>query len=297
MGLFKTVVGGAIGFAVGGPAGAAIGAGLGGAMDASKQQAQAAQAAAGTQAAAASEGVAEQRRQFDKLVELMSPYVGAGRAATAEQLALLGFEEVPVEEAIAQEADAAAKFPNSGAFSRPGGLLSSIISQVQTGGGDAAKTTKTTKTTGTKIVASPDAQKRAIAALEQSPFFTSMMQQGENALLQSASATGGLRGGNIQGALAQFRPGLLNQMIQQRMANLGGLTQIGQASAAGQAAQGMQSAGAIGNLLAQQGAAIAGGQLAQGQQMQNTLKTIGGLAGIAGGLGWNPFGATSQPKR
>lgn len=224
----KSVVGGAIGFAVGGPAGAAIGAGLGGSMDAAKQQSQAAQAAAGTQAAAASEGVAEQRRQFDKLIELMSPYVTAGKGAMEQQQALMGL------------------------------------------GGEQA-------------------QQAAIGAIEKSPFFSAMAQQGENAILQQASATGGLRGGNIQGALAQFRPGLLNQLVQQQMANLGGLTSLGQASAAGQASQGMQSASNIGNLLAQQGAAIAGGQLAKGQQMQNTLKTIGGLAGIAGGLGWKPF--------
>lgn len=199
-----------------------------GTITGSTQQAEAAQQAAGVQAGMAQQGVAEQRRQFDKLVELMSPYVSAGTGALAQQQALLGLN-------------------------------------------------------------GEQAQQQAIGAIERSPFFSAMAQQGENALLQQASATGGLRGGNIQGALAQFRPGLLNQMVQQQMANLGGLTQIGQASAAGQSAQGMQSAGAIGNLLAQQGAAIAGGQLAQGQQMQNTLKTIGGLAGIAGGLGWKPF--------
>lgn len=192
------------------------------------QQAKAAEQAAGVQAGMASEGIAEQRRQFDELVKLMSPYITAGKGAIEQQQALLGL------------------------------------------GGEQA-------------------QQAAIGAIEKSPFFSAMAQQGENALLQQASATGGLRGGNIQGALAQFRPGLLNQMVQQQMANLGGISQLGQASAAGQAAQGMQSAGAIGNLLSQQGAAIAGGQLAKGQQMQNTLKTIGGLAGIAGGLGWKPF--------
>ena len=199
-----------------------------GTITGSTQQAEAAQQAAGVQAGMAQQGVAEQRRQFDKLVELMSPYVSAGTSALAQQQALLGL------------------------------------------GGEQA-------------------QQQAIGAIERSPFFASMAQQGENAMLQQASATGGLRGGNVQAALGQFRPQLLNQLVQQQMANLGGLTQIGQASAAGQSTQGMQSAGAIGNLLAQQGAAIAGGQLAQGQQMQNTLKTIGGLAGIAGGLGWKPF--------
>jgi len=57
---------------------------------------------------------------------------------------------------------------------------------------------------------------------------------------------------------------LLNQLIQQKYANLGGLTALGQASAAGQAGAGMQSAGAIADLLAQQGAAQAGGIMAKG---------------------------------
>jgi hypothetical protein len=69
----------------------------------------------------------------------------------------------------------------------------------------------------------PEAQQAAIAQLESSPQFQAMMQQGESAILQNASATGGLRGGNTQAALAQFRPQLLSQLIQQQMGQLGGL--------------------------------------------------------------------------
>jgi len=58
----------------------------------------------------------------------------------------------------------------------------------------------------------PEAQRAAIAALEQGPAVQALTQQGENALLQRASATGGLRGGNVQAALAQFRPQMLNQL-------------------------------------------------------------------------------------
>ena len=42
----------------------------------------------------------------------------------------------------------------------------------------------------------PEAQQKAIANLQNSPQMASMTQQGENAILQNASATGGLRGGN-----------------------------------------------------------------------------------------------------
>jgi hypothetical protein len=50
-----------------------------------------------------------------------------------------------------------------------------------------------------------DAQRAALQAIEQGPEFAALAQQGETAILQNAAATGGLRGGNVQGALAQFR--------------------------------------------------------------------------------------------
>jgi hypothetical protein len=109
-----------------------------------------------------------------------------------------------------------------------------------------------------------EAQQQAISGFEQSPLFQSLIQQGENAILQNAAATGGLRGGNVQAALSQFRPQALNALIEQQYGRLGGLSTLGQASATGQAAQGMASASNIANLLANQGAAIAGGQVARG---------------------------------
>lgn len=118
------------------------------------------------------------------------------------------------------------------------------------------------------------AQKSAVDAIQNSAQFGALAQQGENAILQNASATGGLRGGNTQGALAQFRPALLSGLIDQQYSRLGGLTQMGQASAAGVGAAGMQSGDAITALLQQQGAAQAGGALARGKanaQFGNTV--------------------------
>lgn len=119
-----------------------------------------------------------------------------------------------------------------------------------------------------------EAQRQAISGFEQSPLFQSMTQQGENAILQSASATGGLRGGNVQAALSQFRPQALNALIEQQYGRLGGLATIGQAGAAGQASSGMQSASNIGNLLANQGAALAGGIMGQGNVARQTFGDI-----------------------
>jgi hypothetical protein len=134
-------------------------------------------------------------------------------------------------------------------------------------------------------VQGPQAQRAAIQALEQGPAFQSMVEQGENALLQRASATGGLRGGNVQAALAQFRPQILNQLIEQQYGQLGGLVRFGQASAAGTGAAAQESGAAVSNLLAQQGAATAGGQLAAGRAFAAIPSAISGGLGIFSGLG------------
>lgn len=72
-----------------------------------------------------------------------------------------------------------------------------------------------------------NAQQRAYSVMESSPQFQTLMKQSENALLQNASATGGLRGGNTQRALAELRPNLLNQLVQQQLGNLGNVAQTG----------------------------------------------------------------------
>jgi len=109
-----------------------------------------------------------------------------------------------------------------------------------------------------------DAQGSAISAIQGSPQFSTLLQSGENAILQNASATGGLRGGNTQRALMEYSPTLLSKLIEQQYSRLGGLTSLGQNSAAQTGNAGMQTGANIANLLAQQGAAQAGGILAQG---------------------------------
>jgi len=130
-----------------------------------------------------------------------------------------------------------------------------------------------------------DAQQQAINQLQQSPAFTSLLQRGENSLLQNASATGGLRGGNTQAALAQFSPQLLAQMIDAQYAKLGGITSLGQNAAAGTGNAGMQAGNAVANLLQQSGAAQAGAALAGGRAQAGLYSSLGGAAGLYGGMG------------
>lgn len=132
----------------------------------------------------------------------------------------------------------------------------------------------------------PEAQQRALQAIQSSPEFASMNQQAENAILQNASATGGLRGGNVQGALATNRQAVLNQLINNQYARLGGLAGSGQNAAANLGAFGQQSASNIGGYLGQQGAAVAGGQIAQGQQSQMLANALSGFGGTLAGIQW-----------
>jgi hypothetical protein len=106
-----------------------------------------------------------------------------------------------------------------------------------------------------------DAQAQAIAGIQNSPQMAALTKVGENAILQNASATGGLRGGNVQGALAQFQPQMLSQLINQQYANLGSMGSLG-----------MQGASALGSL----------GQLGQGAAQS---QATGGLGVLQGQLG------------
>lgn len=127
-------------------------------------------------------------------------------------------------------------------------------------------------------LAGPEAQQAYVSQQEQSPIFQALARQQEEAILQNASATGGLRGGNVQGALAQFRPALLNQFLEQQYGRLGGLTNIGQASAAGSGVAGMSASQGISALLGQGGAAKSGAALAKGQMYGDILGSVGGVA-------------------
>lgn len=127
-----------------------------------------------------------------------------------------------------------------------------------------------------------DAQREALKALQESEQFKALTQQGEEAILQNASATGGLRGGNTQAALLQFRPQMLSQIIEQRFGQLGQIAQLGQASAAGQASAGLQTGRTIADLLGQQGAAQAGGILSGAAANTSALNALSQGIGMYG---------------
>ena len=243
--------------------------------------------------------IGEQRRQFEQVQQVLSPYISAGKQALKD---LRPYQQAGLDGLAGQRA---------------------LIG-----------------------LNGADAQSQAIRGLENSPEMAAYIQQGENALLQNASATGGLRGGNTQAALGQFRPSLLAGMINQQYDRLGGLTglganttgmvfQTGASAAAGQANAGMQVAGNIGNALSQyssaaansyanmgasnnaflgagnaamgqmgaaynqyynnQGSINAGNALAQGQAQANMANSISGALGSYAMMQSMKGGTTSNP--
>jgi len=282
----------------------------GSAIVGSSMQSKAAGKAADIQAGASEAGIEEQRRQFDistilsqKAVEeqkkqyeefqkLLAPYIQSGTQALtgfgAYQAAGLG--AVPTLQRYA-----AAGVPALEEQQAISGLLG------------------------------PERQRQAIAKIEQGGGYQAQVQAGEEAILQRASATGGLRGGNVQAALGQFRPALLQQAIENQYSRLGGLTALGgtvardlatsgqgatefltragQAAAAGTAAGGERSATAIGNLygaqgqagqlsatnianlLGQQGQARAGGEIGEAKAYSQLFNLPSQILGFQYGSG------------
>ena len=201
---------------------ATIGGGLVSSWLASEAQSDAASSASSAQVASANAGIAEQRRQFDAIQQLLSPWVGTGMGALASQADLLGLR------------------------------------------GDAN-------------------QQKAISAIENGSEYQEYVKQGEEAILQNASATGGLRGGNTQGALAEFRPQLLNSLINQRFNQFGNLSTGGQNSAALTASAASTTGTNVSNLLGSIGSAQAGNYLAQGAAQSAFLNGIGSTLGTLAG--------------
>jgi hypothetical protein len=131
----------------------------------------------------------------------------------------------------------------------------------------------------------PEAERAAIQRISGGERFKALAEQGEGALLSRASATGGLRGGNIQAALGQFRPALLSNLIEKQYGQLGELATIGQSSAAGVGTAGMNTGARIASLLGERGSNQAGGILGQQSALTGGINKAFGAVQGAGGFG------------
>ena len=162
-----------------------------------------------------------------------------------------------------------------------------------------------------------DAQRTAIGEIEGGAEFGALTRSGENAILQNASATGGLRGGNIQRSLHGYREELLSSLINRQVGRYENLSDQGlnASTSSGQIGAGIASQTSElqaqgGSLIAQlraqrglnlgtlgfntemeiaqlrqvQGAALAGKSIAAGNRSALPFDILGGIAGQVSGF-------------
>lgn len=272
-------------------------AGIAGSVGSAVIQGNAAKKAAAAQGKTADAQIAETRRQFDLISGLLKPYVNAGSSALQFQLDLMG---------IGGNSGTALAIEEITSGGTPGtnlgrGLLGSATpgtTKFKVGGqefstrAEAEAYANANKTGG---ISAADAQRTAIDGIANGEQMAALTRQGEYAINANAAATGGLRGGNNQAALAQFRPQMLQALIDKQLANLGGIAANGQ-NAAAMTGTAAQNAGAqVNAALGDKGAAGAGAALAQGQAWQNAGSgIINTMASIAqpltpGGGAWQKW--------
>lgn len=129
----------------------------------------------------------------------------------------------------------------------------------------------------------PSAQDAAISGLRTGPEFGALKTVGENAILSNASATGGLRGGNVQGALAQYDQSLLSGLINQQYARLTGISNQGSNAAAQVGTAALNVGNANSEDINNAGAAAAGGILGQARATTGLVNSAVNAAGVLTG--------------
>lgn len=114
--------------------------------------------------------------------------------------------------------------------------------------------------------------------VQASPALASQIRNGEEAILANASATGGLRGGNIQRGLADFRSDTFASELEAQLARLAGAAGLGSGATDAVSAFGANKANAVANLYGQQGQVRAGGILTRGGINNQMWNNAGGFA-------------------
>jgi len=126
-----------------------------------------------------------------------------------------------------------------------------------------------------------DAETKAVADLQNSPFFQQQLADANENLMQTASATGGVRGGNTAGAIGQLSPQLLAQYYQQAIGNFGNLAQLGLGATGSVANAGATNANAATALNGQIGGYQAGNFITKGGINAANWANFGKLADSA----------------
>lgn len=223
-----------------------------------------AQSAADTQASASEAGINQQNQEFNTIQGLLAPYVSAGTGA------LPGYST--------------AQAGYKGALGQYSNTLTQLGNLTGANGNGAQQT--------------------AINGLKSNPMYTSAMQLGQQSILQNASATGALRGGNTIASLGYLPGQVLSNTMQTQIGNLGAslngtaglltgygnevgqygnLVQQGESAAAGTGTAALSTGNNITNLIGQIGSAQAGATLAGTNAATGALNQAGTYLGSSGG--------------
>ncbi len=115
------------------------------------------------------------------------------------------------------------------------------------------------------------------AQIMQNPLYAARYNNGQEALLQNAAATGGLRGGNTRRGLADFGSDTLAQVYQQILGNLGSVANLGLGAQGQVTGVGQNTANAVTGLQTQQGQTRAQDYLARGGITAGMFNSAGGF--------------------
>lgn len=133
-----------------------------------------------------------------------------------------------------------------------------------------------------------DAQSAGLVNIQNSPMLESVIRNGEEALLQNAAATGGIRGGNTQRGLADFRADAFADQLNQQIARLAGMAGLGMGATDSVSGFGANTSDNISSLLGAIGGAKANGILQRGGINASLWNSAGSFldnAASGGGIG------------
>ncbi len=225
--------------------------------------------AAGATKDASNAAISQQQAALQQQSQLSAPYRGFGESAIPTLQSLLGISTPSAAPGRPQGYD-----PSSGATIKPGGGIGQAIPGNSAGGafagmlssgnvgapsqgmgpiGGSGLPVGAGGTAGTAPGAADPT-----ATLRNMPGYQFAREQGLTAATNRASAMGMGLSGNTLEALTSYGTGLADQTYQQEVGNLENAVGVGQAAAAGQAANIGNAASNIGNTLMNQGNTLAG---------------------------------------
>jgi hypothetical protein len=121
----------------------------------------------------------------------------------------------------------------------------------------------------------PAAYQAALDGLKTDPLYTSLYGNGQEALLQNAAATGGLRGGNFARSSMDFGSDVLTNVYRQALSNYGNIANLGVGAQGTVTQTGVNAANNVTNLQGEIGGAQANNFLAKGRINAQNWSTVG----------------------